>query len=468
MTIPVLPNLHGFSVHKKPTFSTIMRTPPSGREVGRFQAPVPLWEFELTYEVLRDQTQNQIPYANLAGFTEFQQITQVFVALGGQFARFYFNDISDNSRTGQLIGIGNGTNVSFRMLRTWGSGNLAYTEPVGGINQNQTVNVYLNGVLQSPTSYGFDSTNKFLVFNSAPSNGVIITADFYFYYLCRFIEDKLDLEQFYYSRWSIKSFKFRSVNDDGLGISILNNLTNSLPVADPAINPGPFGLATSLYWEIQVVTSGTTAGFGGGGFTVCAGIANENFQLIDPWSLNVNSTGPTVANGLFWGFIFGGDPNPGWGYPNRPGSGPPCIAGGDWLGFAIDLVNQKLLIRNSTQDPNRWFGETYNGPFDPTKGFDYSTDGGLSPISGPVYILGGAGWGATLPFPQLTLNLSGSFAAALPPGVEPWGRGEWNPGDCAPGITVAGGNTLIANSGISGSNQPTAFTRSSTSYASPP
>lgn len=462
MTIPVLPNFNGFSVHKRPTFETTVRSPPSGREVTRFQMPVPLWEFELTYEVLRDQSQNQVK-TFLSGFTEFESLSQVFVALGGQFARFYYNDLTDNSRTGQAIGVGNGTNVSFRMMRTIFSGPYAYTQPVGAVNVGASVNVYINGSLQSGSTYGFDSTNRFLVFNTAPTLGAVVTADFAFYYYCRFIDDKLEFDQFDAAiRYALKSLRFRSINTDGLGTAILNNegTQTTLPIPTSNIVPGPFDFTPFLYWEIQIQVTGTTVGLGAG-YSACAGIAGPGFQIANPWELNVNSTGPTMANGIFWQFYRGGSTNIAWGYPGRPDNGPAIGAANDWIGFAIDLQHQKLLIRNSTQAPNLWYGQGYNGVFDITKGFDFGPSGGY-PITGPIFLLGGGGWGTALPNPELTLNVSGSFVASVPGGYSPWGIGEWSPSDFAAGVAV-GGNTLVMGP-IAGGNQPTAFCRSTTSF----
>ena len=467
MTIPVLPTLNGFSVHKRPTFETTVRSPPSGREVTRFQMPVPLWEFELTYEVLRDQSQNQVK-TFLSGFTEFESLSQVFVALGGQFARFYYNDLTDNSRTNQAIGFGDGTNVSFRMMRTIFSGPYAYTQPVGAVNTGAGYNIYIDGSLQSGSTYGFDSTNRFLIFHTAPTAGTVITADFAFYYYCRFIDDKLEFNQFDAAiRYVLKSLRFRSINTDGLGTAILNEGTSRtiIPIGDINSDPGPWNFTPQLYWEIQINTTGSTTGLGNGNYSACAGIAGPGFQLANPWQLNVNSTGPTMANGLFWRFLRGGSVNIGWGYPGRPDVGPAMLDSptGDWIGFAIDLTQQKLLIRNATEAPNLWYGQSYNGVFDITQGFDFSSVSGY-PITGPIFLLGGIGYGGgSNPNAELTLNISGSFVAAAPVGYAPWGIGEWSPSDITSGISVSGGNTLIGGV-VAGSNQPTAFCRSTTSF----
>ena len=208
----VLPVLHGYPIKKKPTWSTLVRTPKSGREVTRFQQPTPLWEFELTYEELREQTQNQSVYKDLIGFTELEQISSVFISTAAQAGYFLFDDLSDDSRTGQLIGVGDGTAVSFRFQRTISFGSLSFTEFVGEVNQSKTINIYLNGVLTpSAGNWSISTDNTTITFTSPPANGVLVTSDFYYYYLCRFITDSQEFEEFLYNRWLVKSLKFRSV-----------------------------------------------------------------------------------------------------------------------------------------------------------------------------------------------------------------------------------------------------------------
>lgn len=234
LSIPVLPNLYGYSAHKKPTFATIVPRPgTSGREVTRYQQKIPLWEFELTFEVLRDETQNQTLDSYFSGYKQYQEIAQLFLSIGGTFGRFFFDDITDNSRAGQVIGVGDGATTTFRMVRTWGTGALAYTEPVGAVNLSQVIKVYLDGVEYSqPGNWSIGNDLVTLTFLSgAPAPGVVITSDFYFYYKCRFIEDIVDFEQFLHNRWRIASLKFRSVNDEGLGVSD--------PVASYSATQGP-------------------------------------------------------------------------------------------------------------------------------------------------------------------------------------------------------------------------------------
>jgi hypothetical protein len=104
-TVPVLQSMYGFSIMKKPVFASIVQSFKSGREVINAQQTAPLFEFELKYETLKDQTQNQTPYQPNAGFTALEQLSSLFLFCNGQYGRFVYEDLSDCSRTGQEIGV---------------------------------------------------------------------------------------------------------------------------------------------------------------------------------------------------------------------------------------------------------------------------------------------------------------------------------------------------------------------------
>lgn len=208
---PVFPSVNsGYSVHMIPTFATIVQTSVSGNEGRSARQAYPLWEFELTFERLADATQNSTPDPYRVGSADLQKLCGLFLVTAGQYGRFYFPSPEDSSRVGQAIATGNGTTTAFTIVRSWGSAGVGstFTEPVGGVQPTPAAKVYLNGVLQSS---GYTITNNVLTFTVAPGNGVAITMDFSFYYLCRFLEDVQDFEQFYYHLWQLKTLKFRSV-----------------------------------------------------------------------------------------------------------------------------------------------------------------------------------------------------------------------------------------------------------------
>ena len=228
--IPVFPTLPvGFPVVVKPTFANISGSIPSGRSMRAPQQTLPIWEFELNFESLRDQTQNSQPFLPLAGFTDFTKLSQVFIANIGQYGKFLFDAWWDDSRLDQPIALGDGTSTRFLMVRTWGYGLIQFTEPVGSVNV--ITNVKINGTVQDPSTY-FITSNNVLVFRSAPANGVTITSTFSYYYLCQFSEDMQDYSEFMKNRWTAK-IKFRSVE----GATPFTLASGPTPFPPPA--PGP-------------------------------------------------------------------------------------------------------------------------------------------------------------------------------------------------------------------------------------
>ena len=208
----------GFPVVKRPLFTASEHKSVTGKMYQAARQVYPNWQFELQFgdeSWLREQTQNILPYAPNAPHTELQAISQLFLACYGSYGEFYFDDLEDDSRFGQFVGTGNGVLRTFRVFRTWGTGALARIEPVGGVNLGQPINVYLNGILANPVTWGVnnDTSGTYLGFaaGSAPAAGVAITMDFSFYYRCHFTEDMQQYEQFMYNLHQLKSVKFQSV-----------------------------------------------------------------------------------------------------------------------------------------------------------------------------------------------------------------------------------------------------------------
>ena len=81
--------------------------------------------------------------------------------------------------------------------------------PVGGINTIDAV--YFNNVAQPVSSYTLDNTRTQLVFYAPPSSGTVITADFHFYFRCRFLDDHLDFSQWAQNLWECPEVRFESV-----------------------------------------------------------------------------------------------------------------------------------------------------------------------------------------------------------------------------------------------------------------
>jgi hypothetical protein len=202
-TPPSLPSLAGlsWSRHKKPGFSTRVASHVSGREVRVALMSYPLYEFEAVYSGLASSA--TAAFAGL-GSSSLQSLMGFFLQLQGQFGTFLYADPDDNSVTGQAFATGDGSTTSFTMMRSLGG----FLEPVGWVTA--IANVYLNGTVQSSSSYSLTAPNS-LVFTSAPASGATVSADFSYAFNCRFLDDQMDFEEFMASLWRLESMKFRSV-----------------------------------------------------------------------------------------------------------------------------------------------------------------------------------------------------------------------------------------------------------------
>jgi len=71
--------------------------------------------------------------------------------------------------------------------------------------------VYLNGVTQSPGSYSVDPNTGLVTFGTPPGSGRVITADYSYFFRCRFIDDSYAFENFMFRLWQLKKLTFISV-----------------------------------------------------------------------------------------------------------------------------------------------------------------------------------------------------------------------------------------------------------------
>lgn len=200
-TPPSFPTLagQGWCVHKKPTFSTIVVSHVSGREVRDALYANPIWSFELTFDGL---TSSSSAFSGL-GAQSLQGLMGLFLQMQGRFGTFLYTDPTDNSVAAQALGVGDGSTTIFAFARTLGG----FLEPVGWVVS--VSNVYLNGVNQA-SGWTLTAPNT-LTFASAPGLGVAITASFTYAFQCRFDDDNLDFEEFMSALWRLESLKFRSV-----------------------------------------------------------------------------------------------------------------------------------------------------------------------------------------------------------------------------------------------------------------
>jgi uncharacterized protein (TIGR02217 family) len=162
-----------------------------------------LWQFTLVFDFLRDNP--------AAGLDELRTLMGFFMLCQGAFGTFLFQDPSDDRVSGQQIGTGDTLRTVFQLQRTMGE-----TLPGGGFLEpilapNVVSAVYFNGIIQDPAGYSVDSMTGLVTFNTAPGSGRIITADYSYYFRCRFVDDSYAFENFMFRLWQLKKLTFISV-----------------------------------------------------------------------------------------------------------------------------------------------------------------------------------------------------------------------------------------------------------------
>jgi uncharacterized protein (TIGR02217 family) len=202
LIFPSLPGLT-WNVVKAPTFQTRIQRAVSGRELRALDYPYPLWQFTLGFEFLRDNP--------AADYDELRTLLGFYMLCQGAFGTFLFQDPSDYQATGQAIGTGNAAQTLFQLVRAIGAAlpGGGFAEPI--LAPNLVSAVYLNGVVQSPAAYSVDPNTGLVSFTAPPGNGAVVSADFSFYFRCRFIDDSYDFENFMYRLWQLKKLTFISV-----------------------------------------------------------------------------------------------------------------------------------------------------------------------------------------------------------------------------------------------------------------
>ena len=127
-------------------------------------------------------------------------VVSFFEARNGRLHGFRFKDWGDHksclpsgmpSPTDQAIGTGDGATTAFQLMKRYASGSQTWlrtiTKPVAG-----TVRVAFDGEEQL-SGWSVDTTNGVVTFDSAPAEGVAITAGYAFDVPVRFDTDALDV-----------------------------------------------------------------------------------------------------------------------------------------------------------------------------------------------------------------------------------------------------------------------------------
>jgi uncharacterized protein (TIGR02217 family) len=201
-TFPVLPGMD-IDIIKRPKWSTGRAVAASGRDVRVAYWSYPLWEWELNFEFLRDGISP----------SELKLLIGFFNATYGGLTGFLFEDPDDHAVTAQVIGTGDGTTLSFVIVRTYGGTAGTSTEPIGYVQDGAPLHVYLDGVLQA-SGYSIDTTNpvaQLVTFDAAPGAGVVVSIDVQYCYYVHFKDDTNDFERFLWQYYQARKITLESL-----------------------------------------------------------------------------------------------------------------------------------------------------------------------------------------------------------------------------------------------------------------
>lgn len=192
VVFPTLPGL-SWGMDWEPEFSTKIQTATSGKEYRASQMSSPIYSITLQYEFLRAGSQQ-----------ELQILANFFLARQGAFDNFLWVHPNDNAQTDQVIGVANGTQTTFQLLRSFGAG---FVEPVQ--NVSAISNIKVNGVVKTLGSDYTVSSTGLVLFSTAPNTGNV-TWTGSFYYRARFALDKTKFTNFMKNLYSAKSVELRA------------------------------------------------------------------------------------------------------------------------------------------------------------------------------------------------------------------------------------------------------------------
>jgi uncharacterized protein (TIGR02217 family) len=176
----------------------------SGKEMRYAKWTWPIHHWALDFNYLYDDPDNL--YA-LNTDTDLRTIEGLYNQMQGSFGAFFLDDPDDDATQNEFLGTGDGSTTQFQLVRTRGG----FSEPMqspASLAGGPLPVAYDNGTPQPGFTVG---STGILTFSSAPAAGHRITADFQYYFLARFEEDKQDFEKFMFELWQMRQVKFCSV-----------------------------------------------------------------------------------------------------------------------------------------------------------------------------------------------------------------------------------------------------------------
>jgi uncharacterized protein (TIGR02217 family) len=194
MSNAVLPSFPGLSWGRRRAvrWSTTIKRAASGREYRVANWLHPLYEYQLDYELLRQQP-NAAEVEQLLGFINLRR---------GSWDSWLYRDPHDHTADAQVFGVGDGSRTQWQLVRSFGG----HAEPVLGITQTPQVTVGDFAVTAFTVS-----TKGLVTFATPPAAGQTLSWTGTFFWRCRFLKDGYDFSEFL-SRWhELRGLSFTTI-----------------------------------------------------------------------------------------------------------------------------------------------------------------------------------------------------------------------------------------------------------------
>ena len=221
MTMKIYPTLPGltFPILKMAEFDTLVEAGTNKYEVALPQTVNPIWSWQLVYDFVRDF----LVAGGVFTVTELRTLLDFFMYHQGQAGVFLYLDPDDNYVGPAMVGGVPNVPLAQLQIVTDGEGNYysplqrtfggLFYEDITDLNTSgaggSALAVYANGTLV--TNYtllgpglavpGASFAGLYLAWTAEPTGP--ITAQFNFYFRCRFEMDSQDMEKFSNQFWTI-------------------------------------------------------------------------------------------------------------------------------------------------------------------------------------------------------------------------------------------------------------------------
>jgi uncharacterized protein (TIGR02217 family) len=209
MSTTVLPSLPGltYPLKRKTMFSNQTQENVSGKEVRIAYWSTPRYSWNLNYSALR---QGQL----VGTWAEYAQLESFFENMLGGFDSFLYTDADDYQAVNQTLGISDGVLLDYPLVRKFGTA----LAPVLAPNLDQTFTLYLNGTaadssgyLVTPWGTSTGTGPGHLLLSAAPTDGVVLSASFQYYFPVRWNDDAMDFEKFLVNCYGLQDVSFTSI-----------------------------------------------------------------------------------------------------------------------------------------------------------------------------------------------------------------------------------------------------------------